>query len=65
MTETIQGKLDVQVKEALSDISNSFKMISNLSDPKLTYMYPTKQLIQFHKTRIINCLEGLSRYVKQ
>ncbi len=65
MTETIQGNLDVQVKEALSDISNSFKMIDNLTDPELVYMYDTKSLIKFHKIRIKNCLTGILRYMEK
>jgi len=47
-------------------------MISNLSDPKLTYMYPTKQLIQFHKNQnhklfrgFIEVCETMTRTDKQ
>ena len=62
--EVIDGKLDIQIQEALNDISNSFKMIENLSDPGLVYMYDTKSLIRFHKIRIKNCLDALSKIVK-
>lgn len=61
--ELIEGELDIQVQEALNDISNSFKMINNLTDPELVYLYPTKGLIKFHKTRILNCLDGLKNYI--
>jgi len=60
--ESIEGKLDPQIQEAINDISNSFKMISNLTDPELTY--DTKSLIQFHKFRIRNCLKALLKVVK-
>ncbi len=62
--ESIEGKLDPQIQEAINDISNSFKMITNLTDPELTYMYETKSLIEFHKFRIRNCLKALLKVVK-
>jgi len=60
--ETIEGKLDIQIQEAINDITNSFKMIENLSS--LHGSFNTVELIKFHKFRIKNCLKALLKVVK-
>ena len=59
--EEIEGKLDIQIQEAINDITNSFKMLENLKDVTI---YDTKELVKFHKFRIRNCLIALLKVVK-
>jgi len=63
MSDTIEGvELDIQIQEAINDISNSFKMIVNLTS--LHGSFDTVELIKFHKFRIRNCLKALLKVVK-
>lgn len=59
--EEIEGKLDIQIQEAINDITNSFKMLENLKEVTI---YDTKHLIKFHKLRITFCLKALLKVVK-
>lgn len=62
--QTVEGELDIQVQEALNDIANSYKMISNLKDKDVKKIYNGKELIDFHRTRIKNCLLALLEDIK-